>query len=319
MRITMNRIVTFTLVVLIALVAASSGLAQRPPAGGPPPGGGHPQGDPRRGGPPPPEGRPGDMQGPPPGRRPPPPFGPQADLLSYDMRFGDRLVKGVPYSAQFVTESTQTLGDGTRITRKSNGSVYRNGEGRTRREQTLGAIGPIALEGEPLQMVFINDPIARANYVLDARSHTVRHLPYHETPPPPPPLPSDFQEKADPVRTESLGKKVIEGVEAEGTRSTIAIPAGRVGNDRPLEIISERWYSPELQIVVMSKHKDPFAGENVYRLTDIKREEPARSLFEVPAGYTLEEGPPRGGPPRDGPPREGSRRPRPMEERQPDQ
>lgn len=214
------------------------------------------------------------------------------------MRFGDRLVKGVPYSAQIVTESTQTLGDGTRITRKSTGAVYRNGEGRTRREQKLGAIGPIALEGEPQQVVFINDPVGGAHYVLDEGSRTARKLPYLENPPAQPPLPSDFAEKADPVKTESLGKQMIEGVEAEGTRSTITIPAGRVGNDRPLEIVSERWYSPELQVVVLSKHKDPFAGENVYRLTNISRDEPALNLFEVPAGYsiTTEKGPPRNGP-----------------------
>jgi hypothetical protein len=214
------------------------------------------------------------------------------------MRFGDRLVKGVPYSAQIVTESTQTLGDGTRITRKSNGQVYRNGEGRTRREQTLGAIGPIALEGEPRQIVFINDPIGGAHYVLDVGSHTARKLPYLANPPAQQPLPPDFAEKGEPVKTESLGKQVIEGVEAEGTRSTITISAGRVGNDRPLEIISERWYAPDLQVVVLSKHKDPFAGENVYRLTNISRAEPPLNLFEVPTDYSIvaEKSPPRNGP-----------------------
>jgi hypothetical protein len=85
---------------------------------------------------------------------------------------------------------------------------------------------------------------------------------------------------------------MIEGVEAEGTRSTVTIPVGKVGNDRPIEIVSERWYSPELQVVVLSKHSDPFAGENVYRLTNITRGEPAASLFEVPADYTVESGPP---------------------------
>jgi hypothetical protein len=216
------------------------------------------------------------------------------------MRFGDRLVKGVPYSAQIVTESTQILGDGTRITRKSNGAVYRNGEGRTRREQTLGAVGPIAIEGEPQQIIFINDPVGGAHYVLDVNGHKARKLPYLAAPPAQPGLPSDFADKAEPVKTESLGKQIIEGVEAEGTRSTITIPAGRVGNDRALEIVSERWYSPDLQVVVLSKHKDPFAGENIYRLTNISRDEPPLNLFEVPAGYSIvaEEGPPRNGPPR---------------------
>jgi hypothetical protein len=221
------------------------------------------------------------------------------------MRFGDRLVKGAPYSAQFVTESTQTLGDGTRITRKSNGVVYRNTEGRTRREQTLGALGPIAVEGEPPQIVFINDPVGGAHYVLDARNHTARKLPFRDAPPAPAQsVPSDFNDKGDPVKTESLGKRAIEGIEAEGTRSTITIPAGKIGNDRPLEIISERWYSPELQVVVLSTHHDPFAGDNVYRLTNINRDEPALTLFQVPADYAVveEDGPPQPkGPPR--PPR----------------
>jgi hypothetical protein len=299
MRITNYRI---AIIISLTLMAPSMALGQRPPGGGPP--GDGPQGDGRRGGPPDRRPHPGMQGPPPPGPRGPqgPPFGPQADWMSSEFRFGDRLVKGAPYSAEFTTESVQTLGDGTRITRKSNGNVYRNSEGRTRREQILGAIGPIAIEGEPPHMAFINDPIMGVHYAIDLRNRTARKLPFRENPPPPP-LPSDFQEKADPVQNENLGKQVIEGVQAEGTRSTITIPAGRVGNDRPLEIVSERWYSPELQIVVLSKHKDPFAGENTYRLTHINREEPPLSLFEVPEGFRVEEGPP--------PDADGRRRPRP--------
>jgi hypothetical protein len=217
-------------------------------------------------------------------------MGPQADFLSSEMRFGDRVVKGSPYSAQFSTENTQTLGDGTRITRKSSGAVYRNAEGRTRREQALGALGPVPIEGDPRQMIFINDPVAGAHYVLDVQEHVARKMPFHDGPPPPPPgPPHEFEGSPDPVQIESLGKQTIEGVEAEGTRSTITIPAGRIGNDRPLKIVSERWYSPELQIVVLSKHNDPFAGENVYRLTKISRDEPPLSLFTVPADYQIRE------------------------------
>jgi hypothetical protein len=94
------------------------------------------------------------------------------------------------------------------------------------------------------------------------------------------------------ARTESLGKQNIGGVEAEGTRSTVTIPTGEIGNERPIEIVSERWYSPELQTAVMTRHSDPRTGETVYRLTNISRTEPARSLFEVPADYTVKEGPP---------------------------
>ena len=92
-------------------------------------------------------------------------------------------------------------------------------------------------------------------------------------------------------KVESLGRQSVEGVDAEGTRTTITIPAGHIGNERPIEIVSERWYSPELQTVVLSIRKDPMVGETTYRLTNINRSEPARSLFEVPTDYTLREGP----------------------------
>ena len=87
--------------------------------------------------------------------------------------------------------------------------------------------------------------------------------------------------------TEQLGKQLIEGVEAEGTRTKITIPAGEIGNERAIEIVSERWYSPELQLVVMTRHSDPRSGETTYKLTNINRTEPAKSLFEVPSDYTI--------------------------------
>jgi hypothetical protein len=96
----------------------------------------------------------------------------------------------------------------------------------------------------------------------------------------------------DNARRESLGKQAMEGVEAEGTRTTLTIPAGEIGNEQPIQVVSERWYSPELQTVVMSRHSDPRFGETIFRLTNINRSEPSRSLFEVPADYTIKEGGP---------------------------
>src|SRR3989442_13252615 len=91
-------------------------------------------------------------------------------FVSSEMNFDGKLVKGAPYSAQAVTETTQTLGDGNRIVNKSVASVYRDSEGRTRREQSLRAIGPFATAGEPSQTIFINDPVAGGDYALDSRS-----------------------------------------------------------------------------------------------------------------------------------------------------
>jgi hypothetical protein len=95
---------------------------------------------------------------------------------------------------------------------------------------------------------------------------------------------------ADPWKKESLGTQTIEGVNAEGTRATLTIPAGEIGNTLPIEVVDETWYSPELQIMVMTKHRDPRSAETTYRLTNLSRGEPDRSLFEVPADYTIAEG-----------------------------
>jgi hypothetical protein len=255
-------------------------------------------------------------------------------FVSSEMNFDGKLVKGAPYSGQAVTETTQTLGDGNRIVNKSTAAVFRDSEGRTRREQSLKAIGPFATAGEPSQSIFINDPVAGVNYALDSRTMVARKMspmrfefkydPAHDGPKaggghakgaprievhpevytrhtgPPPPGGAGgaggnmvIQWHGGPEKrgkTESLGKQTIEGVEAEGTRNVTTIPAGEIGNERAIEIVFERWYSAELQAVVMTRHADPRFGETSYRLTNISRGEQARSLFEVPSGYTIKEG-----------------------------
>jgi hypothetical protein len=92
--------------------------------------------------------------------------------------------------------------------------------------------------------------------------------------------------------TEDLGTQVIEGVTALGTRVTTTIPAGAIGNEQPIQITSERWYSPDLQTVVLSKLNDPRIGETTHKLTNITRGEPDPTLFQVPAGYTVQESKP---------------------------
>jgi hypothetical protein len=267
--------------------------------------------------------------------------------------FGGKVVKGAPYSGEAVTETVQTLADGNRIINRFTSSVFRDSEGRTRREQSLKGLGVFGVGEEPLQTIFINDPVAGVTYSLDSRSHIAhKSSPFRfelsSKPGPGGPMllaqgqrfdfkveqgtaaggnvllaaPLGVSPEAARVphagveqfnlRTESasaatyvfrtnkgpnanevkeqLGKQMIEGVEAEGTRTTVTIPAGEIGNERPIEIVSERWYSPELQLVVMTRHSDPRSGETTYKLTNINRAEPAKSLFEVPADYTIKSG-----------------------------
>ena len=265
-------------------------------------------------------------------------------FLGTEMSLSGKLVKGAPYSAQAVTEMTQVLSDGNRIVNKSVAQVFRDSEGRTRREQTIKAIGTMSRGGEPQQAIFINDPVAGTSYSLDPKTQIARKLP---------PMRFKIQEQAQgPIKLsgqvsgqvstaggqatgsgtvyefdrhdnligvrsegqvkrqiesgvalgwidkknptakhEQLGKQNINGVEAEGVRTTVTIAPGEIGNQQAIESISERWFSPELQVIVKTRHYDPRFGENTYQLIDINRAEPARELFEVPAGYKIEETP----------------------------
>ena len=113
------------------------------------------------------------------------------------------------------------------------------------------------------------------------------------------------ERKPDPnVTTESLASQNIEGILVQGTRIVRTVPAGTVGNQNPIQVTSERWYSPELKLNLLVKNTDPMRGQNSTTLSDIRRDEPTAFLFQVPADYTVQEPPnrmmmrgQRGGPP----------------------
>ncbi|WMW82004.1 hypothetical protein RF679_06880 [Undibacterium cyanobacteriorum] len=88
-------------------------------------------------------------------------------------------------------------------------------------------------------------------------------------------------------QSKTLGTKEIEGVKAEGKLTSYEIPAGEIGNAQALVVSDEVWTSPELQLVVYSKHSDPRSGDRIYRLTNLKREEVAASQFVAPSDYKV--------------------------------
>jgi hypothetical protein len=211
--------------------------------------------------------------------------------------FNGNPVKGQPYSAEAVTETTQTLADGNRITNRSSTTIYRDSEGRERREESIGRLGPYRAQGEPAKVIFISDPVAKVSYTLRPDERTAERRPHSQEP-----LRTaikvfasetirDVKAGVDPaspsVKTEQLAPQAIEGVVAQGTRTTTVIPAGQIGNERDVTIVNERWFSVDLGEVVMSKRSDPRNGETVYKLTNVNRSEPQHSLFEVPADYTV--------------------------------
>lgn len=229
------------------------------------------------------------------------------------------VVTGAPYSAEQVTEHVQTLVDGTHITQPAQTTkLYRDSAGRTRTERSFplppGVLGNVA---DVPSFIEISDPVAGVRYTLEPHNQTARRMTMRSAGTPAPPsapvpatngafLPKMIQlqpafRQAQPgsapqVQTprpefsrESLGTQTIEGVQAEGLRTTVTYPVGAVGNDRPLITMSETWTSRELKMVVLTKNSDPRTGDSTTRLTNISRTEPDAFMFEVPADYKIVE------------------------------
>ena len=232
-------------------------------------------------------------------------------------------VTGAPFTAEIVSESVQVLADGNRIVHRSTGRVYRDSQGRTRREDDIepGQAGSIS----------ITDPAGKVSYVLDTASKiawatptlTASALVPKKVVLPGSDDPADVelrrrledqlaaamaefehQEASGGVAgglkhksskppwneaAEVLPARQIEGVMAEGTRITRRIPAGAIGNEQPIVTVTEEWRSPELQVFVLTRTSDPRIGETTYRLINITRAEPSPALFDVPADYTVRE------------------------------
>jgi hypothetical protein len=227
----------------------------------------------------------------------------------------------MPYSAELVIESNQTLADGNHINQKTTGRVFRDSEGRVRREEDRadGSVG-----------ISIVDPVSGVSYSLDSATRTAWKTPAAAT--------EEIIKKAEAIRKEEelrkrsgggdpstdeivvhkkreaeraaaavaagrvqtgvgvedevqgpLEHKMMEGIPVVGRRSTTTIKAGAIGNDLPIKITSEEWTSTDLSILVMTRRNDPRSGESSYRLLNIVRAEPDSTLFQVPADYTVRE------------------------------
>jgi hypothetical protein len=234
----------------------------------------------------------------------PPPFGGPMELLGFEGMHGGKVVKGAPFSATATSETTETLQDGSLIHRTSQVTMYRDSQGRSRQEATFTGFGLFAGTSGPRNIVMISDPVAALHFMLDPTQKVAHQMPFHghnrsganASADSAPEFEGRMQQRmqqeeaAGLLKKESLGTQMINGLVAEGTRITRTIPAGQIGNEKPLQIISERWYSPDLQIVLKSTRSDPRFGTTTYTVTNIQRTEPAASLFTVPADYTVVQG-----------------------------
>jgi hypothetical protein len=235
-----------------------------------------------------------------------------AEIINVEPMENVPSIAGAPFTADATTEFTQMLSDGNRIERRFTTSLARDGRGRTRSEQDVAMLGPLGVlekkgklsagggrgsQNEPPRFTVITDPVDSVTYTLDERLKEARRNPYKlslhviEL--------NKLTHKLDTMRAaataphaeqpvvESLGTRQIEGVTAEGTRSTTTIPAGQIGNLNPIQVVNERWFSKQLQMAVLITRRDPRSGETVYRLSNIVRQEPPPDLFTVPSDYRI--------------------------------
>lgn len=228
-------------------------------------------------------------------------FGEGMELLGFGGMHAAKVVTGAPFSATAVSETTQTLSDGNHISRKTQSNLYRDSQGRVRREITLVGFGPLAGSGQSRSFIVINDPVADTTFVLHPDQKTAEQM-TRAFGKMRGGMGGDMQAKREArqekeiasgnLKKEDLGTQTIGGVSAQGTRVTRTIPAGQIGNEKPITVVHESWYSPDLQIVIKSTRSDPWIGQTTYTLTDIQRAEPDASLFAVPSDYTVTQGRP---------------------------
>ena len=222
--------------------------------------------------------------------------GPIGEALHGDIGEG-KTVTGVPLTADIVVSHDNVLADGNRIHKQTQTHLYRDSQGRIRREMTIEINTPTTGTVKRT-MVMIKDPVSGKRYMLDPGNKTARELrmgrghgrgagPGGPGGPPPdmagaptPPLGKSVQEQ-------SLGTKSINGIPAEGVRVTRTIAAGEIGNTKPIEVVTERWYSSDLQLPVLISHTDPMMGTVTTTLTNVVRGDPDASLFQLPSDYKV--------------------------------
>jgi len=216
---------------------------------------------------------------------------------------------GKPFSATVTTQTSQTLSDGIHVSNTTTVLEYRDAGGRTRIETTEPS-GPGAA---PMKTIVIRDPVSGVTYRLDPARKTTAVMPRVSVAPG---VVFDgfgeipvsqgggshfddvqaalrhLQEAMDALSNrnqtvEDLGTKTMNGVAAQGKRTTLVVPVGAVGNDREFRSVTEQWFCPDLNLLLKSVSSDPRFGATTYELTNISRQPPDPALFRPPADYTV--------------------------------
>src|SRR5580704_3906366 len=215
--------------------------------------------------------------------------GPEGGVFFHEETVGEehKVITGAPMTAVVEVTHDSTLQDGNTIHTQNQSTVYRDSEGRVRREVPFKFMTPTTGSTKGT-MIIITDPVAGTRYILNPQNKTAHQMPLR------PPMPRAAAEGEPLARrsdanltTADLGSKTILGLQATGTRVTRTVPAGVIGNAKPIEVVTERWMSTDLQIPLSTTHTDPMMGTMSSQVSSVTRGEPSASLFQVPSDYKV--------------------------------
>lgn len=226
-------------------------------------------------------------------RGPGPGPGPQNRIGFLGFAGGNKVVTGAPFCGQVTSDFTQTFADGNQIHRQTITNECRDSQGRKYSQMNLPAV--VSGSGDSPRAITISDPVAGVDYMLDPKHKTYRKF-VVPSPKSSGGNPPQFKGgNPNPGTVSDLGYQTIGGLSCKGTRTTRTLPAhSGLGNEQPLTVTTERWYSPDLSIDIQTQTVDPSRGNTSTTVSNINRNEPDASLFQVPAGYTLQSGVPGG-------------------------
>jgi hypothetical protein len=192
-----------------------------------------------------------------------------------------------PFSATVSTESIRQLADGSRITLVNHRAIARDKAGRIFQERRL-LVPDDGKHESVVTQIEISDPVSRQLYICVPRER-VCQVEFFSAPQFVPPAvgPASAAKQPGSPGREDLGKQFVSGLETLGTRETTVIEAGAIGNDSPIMVSREYWYSPQLGVNLISKLQDPRIGTQDFEVQDITVGEPDKKFFAVPPGSQI--------------------------------
>jgi hypothetical protein len=198
-------------------------------------------------------------------------------------------IPGEPFTATVSTRWTRPLADGSTVTLENRRTIARDNTGRIFQERrTLSPIGDST--GNKVTRLEIADPQSHTIHICPINMRMCRIFDYYAPAAVPPSTPAGPLDRGKMFLSRTaLGTDSIDGLDVVGTSETTTILAGTMGNDQDLQVVKEFWFSPQLGINLIEKRQDPRFGSQNFLVSEISPGEPDSALFDVPAGFRIED------------------------------